>query len=79
MSSLFFAGDFWVSTLTLRISQDSDEWYGRWWIYNRRPDLKENAGMHSMAEGTTDVYASECDADRAVEKEGRRRALIMTR
>ncbi len=79
MSLLFPAGDFWVTTVTLPISQNSKEWYGRWWIYNRRPDLKENAGMRPMAEGATGTYASERDAGRAAEMDGRRRALIMTR
>lgn len=72
-------GDFWVSTVTLPVTRDGDEWYGRWWIYNRSPDLEENAGIIPMAEGATGAFADEHDADRAAKMAGRQRALVMTR
>ncbi len=79
MSLPIRVGDFWVSSVTLPVSRDGDDWYGRWWIYNRRPDLEENAGIIPMAEGATGVFADKHDADRAARREGRRRALVMTR
>lgn len=79
MSLPIRVGDFWVSTATLPVSRDGDEWYGWWWIYNRRPDLEENAGIIPMAEGATGAFANEHDADRAAEMAGAQRALVMTR
>ena len=70
-------GDFWVSTVTLPVSREGDDWYGLWWVYARRPDQEENAEAVPLAEGRTGVFADEREADRAAKLEGRRRAFSM--
>lgn len=70
-------GHLWVSTVTLPVSRDSDEWYGRWFIYDRRPDLEKNAEIFPLEEGTTGTFANEREASREAKMEGRRRALAM--
>lgn len=68
---------YWVSTVTMPISRSSSEWYGQWCIYDRRPDLKENAEVAPLAAGSTGAYADEREADRAAKLAGRRRAQAM--
>jgi hypothetical protein len=68
---------FWVSTATFPISRQSEEWFGQWCIFDRRPDLEENAEVAPLAAGRTGAYADERDADRAAKLAGRRRAQAM--
>lgn len=70
-------GDFWVSTLTAPVARDSSDWYGMWWIYDRRPDLVENAHVAPLAEGRTGAFAEERAADRSAKLAGRRRVIAM--
>lgn len=70
-------GGFWVSTVTLPVSAKSDDWYGLWAIYDRRPDLEENAARQPLATGTTAAFPDERGADRAAKLTGRRHALAM--
>lgn len=70
-------GRFWVSTLTVPVSRDSNDWCGIWWIYDRRPDILENADLEPVAEGRTGAFADERDADRSAKMAGRRRAMAM--
>jgi len=70
-------GDLWVSTVTLPVSRDSDEWYGRWFIYDRRPDLEENAEEQPLSNGVTANFADEHQAEKSAKLEGRRQALAM--
>jgi len=70
-------GHLWVSTVTLPVSRESDEWYGRWFIYDRRPDLEKNAEAHPLSNGVTANFADERQAAKAAKLEGRRHALAM--
>lgn len=77
MSLPMLVGHLWVSTATLPVSRDSDEWYGRWFIYDRRPDLEKNAEAHPLSNGVTANFADERQAAKAAKLEGRRHALAM--
>jgi hypothetical protein len=68
-------GKFWVSTLTMPVARGSDEWYGKWWIYDCRPD--DGLDHVPLAEGSTGAFAEERDADRSAKMAGRRRALAL--
>lgn len=70
-------GHLWVSVVTLPVSRESDEWYGRWFIYDQRPDLEENAEIRPLRNGITANFADEQQADKAAKLEGRRQALAM--
>lgn len=70
-------GHLWVSAVTLPVSRESDEWYGRWFIYDQRPDLEENAEIRPLRNGITANFADEQQADKAAKLEGRRQALAM--
>ncbi len=70
-------GKYWVSTVTLPVSREGNEWYGRWFIYDCQPDLEENAEAHPLAEGVTSPFLEERDASIAARIEGRRAALAM--
>lgn len=70
-------GHFWVSTVTLPVSRESEEWYGRWFIYDVRPDLEKNAEIRPLLEGITANFPDEHQADKAAKLDGRRQALAM--
>lgn len=70
-------GRFWVSTVTLPVSRESQEWCGQWFIYDRRPDLEESADLLPVSQGQTGPFADEREADRAAKMAGRRRAQAM--
>lgn len=67
-------GHLWVSTVTLPVSRESDEWYGRWFIYDRRPDLEKNAEAHPLSNGVTANFPGGRQAEKATKlREGARR------
>ena len=68
---------FWVATLTMPVSRESQDWYGQWWVYDRRPDLEENSDVAPLAQGRTGVFADEREADRAAKLAGRQKARAM--
>ena len=70
-------GDLWVSTVTLPVSRESDEWYGRWFIYDRRPDLEVNCEAKPLCNGMTANFADERQAEKAAKLGGRRQAQAM--
>jgi len=70
-------GNLWVSIVTLPVSRQNEEWYGRWFIYDCRPDLETNAEAKPLCNGATTNFPDERQAEKAAKLQGRRQALAM--